>query len=167
MVSLIQKLRDDLKVAMKAGDTFALGVLRMVISALNNKSIEKRGKPRATNEVVTQGRRLDAELTDEEVLTLLGQEAKRRKEAASLYEKGGRTDLADQERKEAAFIQKYLPVQMSKEEIVSAVEKIISAAHEGGDDVSFTSIIKEAMKELKGKTEGKLVGEVIKEKLQN
>lgn len=153
-MSLTGTLKEDVKAAMKAGDAFSLGVLRMVIAALHNKSIEKRGNG------------LNEELTHEETLALLQQEAKRRVEAAALYEKGGRKDLADQERKEAAFIQKYLPVPMSREEITHIVDKIISAARARNSDVAFASIIKEVMKELKGRADGKLVGQIIKEKLQ-
>lgn len=153
-ISLIQKLRDDLKTAMKTDDAFSLGVLRMVIAALNNKSIEKRGKG------------LNAELTDEEARTLLAQEAKRRVEAAVVYETGGRKDMAEQEQKEASCIQKYLPAQLSREEIALVVEKIIHAARQGGADVSFATIIKEAMKELKGRADGARVGEIIKKKLE-
>lgn len=152
-MSLKETVTEDLKIAMKAGDAFSLSVLRMVIAALNNKSIEKRG------------RGLDAELTDEEALTLLGQEAKRRVAAAAVYAHGGRADRAEQEQKEAAFIQKYLPAHISKEEITRIVETIISAARARGGDVSFASIIKETMKELKGRADGKLVGDIIKERI--
>lgn len=154
MSMLRQKLQDDVRAVMKAGDVFSLGVLRMVLAALNNKAIEKRGKG------------LDEELTDEEVLVVLGQEAKRRSEAAAVYEKGGRADVAERERKEAACIQKYLPAQLRGEEIVSVVEKIIHAARQIGGDASFASIMKETMKEVKGKADGKRVGDIIKEKLQ-
>lgn len=162
MTSLTQKLQDDARTALKSKDVFSLGVLRMVIAALHNKSIEKRGRPRAENEVVAQGRGLDAELTDEETLVVLQQEAKRRVSAAALYEKGGRADLAEQERKEAAFIQKYLPAQFNREEIIQKINAI--KARLGSAD--FSAIMKEAMKELKGRADGKLVGEVITEELQ-
>jgi len=95
---LEEKLREDMKAAMRSGDVFSLGVLRMVLSALRNKSIEKRGKG------------LDAALTHEEVVAVLGQEAKRRRKAAVLYRDGGREDTALLEEKEAVLIQKYLPV---------------------------------------------------------
>lgn len=140
---------EDMKTAMKSGDTFALGIIRMAIAAVNTKSIEKRGKG------------LPPEMADDEVLDVLAKEAKKRDDAATQFTAGGRADLADNELKERAFLAKYLPAQMAREEVVAAVEAIIA----GATTKDFPSVMKEAMAQLKGKTDGKLVGEIVKEKL--
>ncbi len=137
---------DEMKTAMKARDAFALSVLRMTISALNGKAIEKRGA--GESEI----------LSDEEVRTVIAKEAKRRDDAARLFDEGGRADLAEGERKERAFLAKYLPAQMSKDEVELAVKAVISA-HPNED---FPAVMRAAMAELKGKADGSLVCETVK-----
>lgn len=144
---LLKKINDDLKTALKSGDHFRLGVLRMVNSALQNKKIEK-GK--------------DAVLSDDDVLQVLAKEAKKRKESVLAFENGGRPELAENEKKELAVIEAYLPKQMSREETVIVVEKILSGI---SDKSNFGLVMKEVMKELKGKADAKIIGEIIKEKL--
>ena len=146
---LKERLTEDMKAAMKSGDSFALGILRMVIAAVNTKSIEKRGKG------------LPSEMSDEEVLDVLAKEAKRREDAANQFMDGGRADLAENELKEREFLAKYLPVQMEREEVTTAIEAIIMTSA----IKDFPTIMKEAMKQLKGRADGKLVGEIIKEKI--
>ncbi len=143
---LSQKINQDLKEAFKGKDDFRVGVLRLVISALRNKEIEKKGKGE------------EEELSDEETIEILGREAKKRKEAIEIYNKGGRNDLAEKEKKELEIIKKYLPEQLSE----VAVEKIVKAVIEKADIKEFGRLMGEAMKELKGKADGKLVGEIIK-----
>ena len=144
-----ERLTEDMKAAMKSGDSFALGILRMVISAVGAKAIEKRGKG------------LPPEMSDEEVLDVLAKEAKKRDDAATQFTAGGRADLAEGELKEREFLAKYLPAQMSREEVIAAVEAIIAASA----SKDFPVVMKEAMAQLKGKADGKLVGEIVKEKL--
>lgn len=146
---LIQQLQDDMKTALKGGDVFALGVLRMVIAAIQNKEIEKRGK------------KLSEELTDDEARDVLSKEMKKRHDAIALYEQGGRADLAEQENKEAQFIQKYLPAQMSEEEIKKVIDSIVSTSLVD----NFGEAMKRAMQELKGRADGKIVADIIKNKL--
>jgi len=149
---LHQKITDDLKNAMKAANGFEVGVLRMLLSSLHNKEIEKKGKG------------LEKALSDEEAIEVLTREAKKRKEAAELYSKGNRNDLAEKEIKELKFIKKYLPEQLSQEEI----GKIVQAAIEkiGAKEVKdFGRVMAEAMKELKGKADASLVSEIVKKLL--
>ena len=150
-MSLIETLKSDFKVAMKSGDAFKLGVLRMVVAALQNRAIEKRGAGGG-----------DAPLTDDEVRAVLTKETKRRKDAVLVYREGNRIDLAEQEEREAAFIERYLPAQMSEEEVTAQVQKIIEELRSTQHDLSFGAIMKEAMKGLQGKADGKLVGEIIR-----
>ena len=148
-MNLKEQISEDIKNALKAGDSFAAGVLRMVVAALQNKSIEKRGKGE------------EEELTQEEILEILAREAKKRKEAIELYKQGDRQELADNEEKELAIIEKYLPQQMSKEEVVEIVLAII----EKNKPENFGEAMKLVMAELKGKADGKMVAEVIKDQL--
>lgn len=132
---------------MKSGDHFRLGVLRMINSALQNKKIEK-------------GR--DSVLTEEEVLQVLTKEAKKRKESVLAFEAGGRPELAENEKKELVIVEAYLPAQMSREDTAKEVERILSGI---ADKSKFGLVMKEVMKELKGKADAGMITELIKEKL--
>ena len=148
-MNLKEQISEDIKNALKAGDSFTAGVLRMVVAALQNKPIEKRGKGE------------EEELTQEEILEILAREAKKRKQAIDLYKQGDRQELADNEEKELAIIEKYLPQQMNKEEVVEIVLAII----EKNKPENFGEAMKLVMAELKGKADGKMVAEVIKDQL--
>ena len=109
-------LRDDintaLKAAMKAHDARRVSTLRLVNSALKNADIEARGQGKGP-------------LTDEELLGLLQKLIKQRQESVELYEKGGRPELAQNEREEIAIISAYLPRQMSEAEAQAAIAAVI------------------------------------------
>lgn len=132
---------------MKSGDTKLTGLLRFLTAQIQSKQKEKFGAKEGT-------------LSDEEVLDVLKREAKKRKEAISLFEQGGRKDLADKEKEELELMSKYLPAELGKEEIRKVVKEIVSS---GVTD--FGKTIKEVMARLKGQADGKLVSEVIKEEL--
>jgi len=109
-------IRDDinnaLKQAMKAKDDRRVSTLRLVNSALKNADIDARGQGKAP-------------LADDEVLGLLQKMIKQRRESIDLYEKGGRAELAQQERDEIAIIAAYLPKQMSEDEVKFAIAQAI------------------------------------------
>ena len=156
---LKQQLANDLKTAMKSGDRETLGVLRMIIAALGNKSIDKRGKG------------LAEELTDEEVLDLVKKELKKRMDAADLYQKGGRPELAAKEEAEARIIKKYLPEQMSREEVEKKIDEILLPPALRGDQndgkkLDIGSAMKLVMAELKGKTDAKIISDIVKGKIK-
>ena len=116
-------LRDDIntavKEAMKAKDERKLSTLRMVNSALKNADIEARGQGKPP-------------LSDEDILGLLQKMIKQRQESVELYDKGGRAELADQERAEIAVISAYLPKQMSEDEVKAAIAAAIKDTGAGG-----------------------------------
>jgi len=116
-------LRDDInnavKEAMKAKDERRLSTLRMVNSALKNADIEARGQGKPP-------------LSDEDILGLLQKMIKQRQESVELYDKGGRAELADQERAEIAVIAAYLPAQMSEDEVKAAIAAAIKDTGAGG-----------------------------------
>jgi|WetSurMetagenome_2_1015567.scaffolds.fasta_scaffold1335933_1 uncharacterized protein len=147
---LKEKISEDMKQAMKSGDKFRLETLRTLRAVLMEKEIERRGS--------TQG------VTPEDEVGVLMGAAKRRKESIEQFMRGGRQDLVDQESKELQIIQEYLPRQMSRDEVIAIVRKIVedTGASSAAD---FSKVMPLAMKQLKGKTEGKLVQDVVKELL--
>lgn len=116
-------LRDDInnavKDAMKAKDERKLSTLRMVNSTLKNADIEARGQGKPP-------------LSDEDILGVLQKMIKQRQESVELYEKGGRAELAEQERGEIAVISAYLPKQMSEDEVKAAIAAVISETGAAG-----------------------------------
>jgi hypothetical protein len=154
-----QKIKDDLIDFLKAGKSFEVGVLRLISSVFKNKEIEKKG--RQDGNLVQE-----AILTDEEVVDILMKEVKKRKEAADIYKKGDRENLAEKEMKELEVIKKYLPEELSAEEIEKIVNKAIAVI--GAASVKdIGKVMAEAMKELKGRADASAVGAMIKKKLEN
>lgn len=148
-MALFEKISDDLKTAMKAGDRARVEVLRFVSAGLYNAQKEKNVKQRGVA------------LTDEEVVAVLQKEAKRRKEALELFRKGGREDIVKKEEADLAVIFEYLPKELSAPEL----EKIVDGLKNQGFN-DFNSLMREAMKVVKGRADGKTVGDVIKRKIE-
>lgn len=114
---LLEQLRTDLNTAMKDRDQLKTSTIRMVLSAVQVASV-------AGDEA--------AELTDAEVTAVLRSEAKRRNEAAELYENAGRTEQAESERNELAVIEAYLPAAMDDATLQGIVDEEIAAARKAG-----------------------------------
>ncbi|MEK7193930.1 MAG: GatB/YqeY domain-containing protein [Patescibacteria group bacterium] len=149
---LHQKINDDQKEVMKAGKDFEVGVLRMLLSVLHNKEIEKKGKGQ------------EPVLTDDEVIEVLAREAKKRDEAAEMYVKGGRQELADKEKSEAEIIKKYLPEQLSEEETTKLIEQVL--AKTGAKEIKdLGRVMAELMKDIKGRADTKMASEIVRKKL--
>ncbi|MBB4659344.1 GatB/YqeY domain-containing protein [Parvularcula dongshanensis] len=112
---LLQRIRDDLKVAMKArDDKLRVSTLRLVSAAIKDRDIAARSQDRCTG------------LTDDEVLAVLTKMVKQREDAAATYEEAGRIELAEQERREVTIISDYLPRQLSETEIEGAVKEAVA-----------------------------------------
>lgn len=143
---LHQKIKDEIKEAMKAKDAVKLSVVRGLSSAF-------------TNELVAKGKKPDEMLTDDEAMAVIKRASKQRKDSIDQFTAGGRADLAEGEMAELKIIESYLPAQMSREE----VEKIAQAKiAEFNNDKSKAGIIVGAvMKETKGTADGALVKEVV------
>ena len=138
-----------MKEAMKARDTVRLDVLRGLLSNFTNESVAKKRKP-------------DEELSDEEVLVVIGRAVKQRKDSIEQFEKGGRMDLAGVEKSELAILETYLPTQMSRDEIIMYVKgKLASPTTPEATRGNKNQFIGFVMKELKGRADGALVKEVI------
>ena len=142
-MSLNQKVNDSLKQAMKQGDSRQVTTLRLLMAALKNAEIEK-GK----------------ELTEQEESQVVVKEAKKRQESIEAYKKGDRQDLVEVEEQELKLLEEYMPEQMSKEEIRQVIKNMPGLDQLKGN---FGAMMGKAMAELKGKADGKLVGEVVRE----
>jgi len=147
-MSLLEKLNDDLKTAMKAGERERVDVLRFSLSGVNAALKDKVMKKEGTT------------LTDEEVITVLQKDAKRRKEAIELFKQGKRDDLVKKEEADMKVIMSYLPQELSAAEIERTIDDL---KKKGFND--FNSLMREAMKVMKGRADGKTVGDAIKKKL--
>ncbi len=110
---LRERFTAEMKEAMKAGDKGKLGAIRLIQAALKDKDIEARGNGKEP-------------LSDEEILALLQKMVKQRQESITMYEQGGRQELADQEKNEVAVISSYLPQQMDEAETKAAIEAAIA-----------------------------------------
>ena len=146
-MTLKERLNADMKEALKAHDAARLSTIRMVISAVRNKEIDSR-----------------KDMDDEGVLSVLATSAKQRRESIEQYEKAGRQDLVDKEKAELEVIQSYMPRQMGREEIEALVKDAVaeSGAKGPGD---MGKVMKVLMPKVKGRADGKLVNEVVKEAL--
>lgn len=146
-MSLKEKLSSDLKVSLKSGEKLKVSVIRLILAALKNREIEKRG-----------------ELSDEEMIDLLVSLSKQRKESIEGFKKGGRQDLVDQEAAELKLIESYLPQQLSLEEIKEKIKEAIKeSGASGAKDIG--KVMKILMPKVKGRADGKLVSEMVKELL--
>ena len=147
-MSLEKALGADIVTAMKAKDQNRLTALRMLKTALTNKSIEK-------------GRALEGA----EELAVVSTLVKQRKDAIEQFTKGGRQDLADKEQAEILILNTYLPASASDEEVSAAVSAAIAeTGATGAKDLG--KVLKAAMAQLAGKTvDGKKVSEAVKAKL--
>jgi len=148
MMGLSEKINDDLKAAMKSGDSVRLNTIRSIRTKIIELS--KRGA--------------ESRITLEDELKILMSEAKKRKEAIEMYEKAERKDLSDQEQRELEIINEYLPKQMSREEAEGIVKRIIQEVG-AVSAKDFGKVMPLAMKELKGKFDGKIVQGVVKQQL--
>jgi uncharacterized protein YqeY len=144
-MSLKEKISNDLKGAMKSGETFRRDVLRLVVSAVKNTEIEK-------------GLREEG-LADDEVVSVLSRLVKQRKDSAEQYLKGGRQDLAEKEQQEIELLLTYLPKQLGEEEIKKAVLETI-AETEATSQADLGKVMGLAMKKMKGQADGNLVRQI-------
>jgi uncharacterized protein YqeY len=145
-MSLHTDIKAQMIEAMRAKDAMRLSVIRGLLSSF-------------TNELVAKGKKPDEFLSDEETLAMISRAVKQRKDSIEQFEKGGRADLAEDEKAELTILQAYLPTQMTKEEIMAYVEqKIATDKPEADKENQFMGAV---MKDLKGKADGTLVKEVI------
>ena len=147
-MSLEQQIMTELKTAMKAKNTLALEALRAIKSAI---LLEK-----------TKGK--TEELTEADEMKLLQKLVKQRRESAAIYTQQKRPDLAQVELDQVTIIEKFLPEQMSREDIEAAINRII--AETGAKTMKdMGKVMGTASKEMAGKADGRLISQIVKEKL--
>jgi len=148
-MSLMEKISEHMKVAMKSRDKLRLETLRTVRAQLLEKQVEKRPA---------------GGMTADDELAVLVAASKKRKEAIEIYRSHNRNDIATTEEQELAIIQEYMPKQLSPQEIEELIRKTIHdvGASSGKDFGKVTPVL---MRELKGKAEGKLVQEMLRKLL--
>ena len=147
-MSLKEKINDDLKSAMKSQNQVRVETLRLIRAEI--LKMDKSG--------------MNREMTPEEEIDLLKKQSKMRKESIEIFEKAGRTDLVDKETKQLEIINEYLPAQLSEEDVIKVIDNIISGL-ENVTDKDFGKIMGAAMKELKGKADGKFIQDAVRKKL--
>ena len=146
---LKQKLSDDLKQAMRSGDTVKRGAIRMLMAAMNN--VEKARQ---------------AELKDSDIFGVIAKEVRQRRESIEAFKQGNRQDLVDKEEAELAILQEYLLQQMTREEVVEAARKVMAeVGAEGPGDKG--KVMPKLMAQLKGQADGREINEVVSELLSS
>ncbi|EOT30152.1 GatB/YqeY domain-containing protein [Enterococcus saccharolyticus] len=146
-MSLLSKLNDDMKTAMKAKEKETLQVIRMLKASLQNEQIK-----------------VGRDLTEDEELTVLSREMKQRRDSLTEFEKAGREDLAEKVKGEITIVEQYLPAQLTDEEIrqivADAIEKTGATSPK-----EFGKVMGLVMPQVKGKADGNQVNAVVKELL--
>lgn len=146
-MSLKEQLSSELKDSLKSGERLKVSVIRLIMAALKNREIEKRDT-----------------LSEEEIIEMLVSLSKQGKESIEGFKKGGRQDLVEKETAELKIIESYLPQQLTPEEIKEKVrEAITESGASGVKDVG--KVMKILMPRVKGRADGKLVNEMVKELL--
>ncbi|ASA95421.1 MULTISPECIES: GatB/YqeY domain-containing protein [Anoxybacillus] len=146
-MSLLERLNNDMKQAMKNKEKDKLSVIRMVKSALQNEAI-KLGKT----------------LTEDEELTVLSRELKQRKDSLQEFEKAGRTDLVDKVKEEITVLELYMPKQLSEEELVQIVKETIAEVG-ASSKADIGKVMGAIMPKVKGKADGSLVNKLVQQHL--
>ncbi|CAK1223370.1 GatB/YqeY domain-containing protein [Fructobacillus fructosus] len=148
-MSLLAQVQDDMKTAMKAKDKKTLAVVRQIKSAVMNEQIN-----------------LGHDLTEEEELSVLSREVKQRKESIAEFKEGGREDLAKDTQAELDVLAKYLPAQLSEDEI----KQVVAAAIEKTGATSpkdMGKVMGIVSAQTKGRADGKVVADTVKKALAN
>lgn len=149
-MEMLEKINKDLSIALKARDDIRVSTLRMMKSAIKNAEIEKRQR---------------GGLREEDITGVLSTLVKQRRESIELYTKAGRVDLAERESREIDIIQEYLPRQLSMDEIDSLIQTAIRETGVTGLK-EIGRLMKVLMPRVKGRADGRLVNERVKEVLE-
>jgi len=143
MAELLARLQADLNAARKSKDKAGTLLLSTVLSEIKNKKIELRRDP-----------------ADADVVDVLRKSIKRRRESIEMYSKGGRQELADKEQSEAAALEKYLPAQVSDEELRAAVKLAIAG---GANQIG--AVMGKVLPQFKGRAEGGVINAIARDEL--
>jgi uncharacterized protein YqeY len=144
---IADRLSAQIKNAIRAGDRTRLQTLRLLATAVRNREVELR-----------------RDLTEEDLVEVATREVKRRKEAAEAFERGGRSDRAEQERAEQAVLEEFLPEQASEDEVRAAIEEAVTATGASGPG-DLGKVMGQVMGKLKGRVDGGQVNRLARERL--
>ncbi len=147
-MALKDEIRTSMISATKSRDLVALSTLRMLLASIQNREIDRRG-----------------EIDDSEVLRIVSTLIKQRKEAIDLYRKGSREDLAEKESAEIVILEKYLPKQMGREEIIGEITSVLGETGASGMK-DMGKVMKVLMPRVTGKADGKEVSDLVKDILE-
>jgi uncharacterized protein YqeY len=142
---MIKKLKTDLTTYLKAKDMEKLNVVRGILNEINIRDMK------------------NIKINDEEIIKVLRSEIKKRKESIESFEKGGRQDLIEKEKKEISVIKQYLPAEMSDEELFNKVKAIADAFV----DKNFGIVMKATIIAINGQADGKRISTLVKKALEN
>ncbi len=146
-MSLMDRLNEDMKLAMKNKDKFKLSVIRMVISSIKYVEIEKRSS-----------------LSDDQIIDVLTREVKQRRDSLQEFEKANRTDLIGKIKEELAILQDYLPEQLTEEELKKIVQETVQEI--GASNKSeMGKVMSAVMPKVKGRADGKMINKLVQEVL--
>ncbi|MGH2368410.1 MAG: GatB/YqeY domain-containing protein, partial [Chloroflexota bacterium] len=148
-MALKEQLADDLKDAMRARDQRRVSAIRMLRAAITNLEISRTDRKNS---------QFGQPVTDQDLLGVVQKEAAQRREAIQFAEQAKRPDLIEKERTELAVVESYLPKQLSRDEIRAEVEQLI--AEQGRE---FRKVMPLAAQRLRGRADGRLVNEVVRE----
>ena len=147
-MSIFDTIQSDMYAAMKSGDKHKTGTLRVALSTLKDKKIEKREK-----------------LTDVEAIKIIQNLVKQHKEAADIYKENGRNDLMENENAELEILNSYLPQMMSEDDLRVLVKKVVEDT--GASSLSdIGKVMPEVMKQSAGKADGKMAQSIVRDLLQ-
>jgi len=167
---LREKINQDLKKAQQEKNELIILVLRGINSEIHNREIEKTRQKRKAHlggpATIPQEADLGGELTEEEIMEVVSNETKKRKESIEEFKKGGRDNLAEKEQKELKILKEYLPEQMSEEQIREEAKKTIEETGATGQQ-DTGKVMSVLMPKLKGKAEGGLVNKVVNDLLRS
>jgi uncharacterized protein YqeY len=154
MSSLKDQIQNDLTDSIRAKDSLRSGTLRMVLSAITNEEVS--GKEAKI-------------LTDQDLITVLNREAKKRKEASTAYVDAKRQDLADKEDAELAIIQNYLPEALSAEQLAQIIADAVSQVKAAGQSgpSAMGAVMKIVTPQVTGRSDGGQVAAAVKSALAN
>lgn len=144
-MSVLNQIEKDYEQAFKAKEQNVVSTLRMLLAALKNEQIKKKDH-----------------LTEEDILQVIKTEIKRRRESIDAYSKADREDLATIEEKEALILQKYLPQQLTEDEIREKVKTIMA---ESSESDNLGKIMSQVMVDLKNQADGAVVRKIVEEEL--
>jgi len=151
MPELKDRLRSDLTTAIKARDEVRSSTIRMVLTAITNAEVAGKAA---------------RELTDDEVIGVLSTEAKKRREAATAFDDGGRAEMADKERAEAAVLADYLPEQLSEEDVTALVSAAIEQAGAAGEGMkALGKVMGLVQPQVRGRADGGAVAAEVRRQL--